>query len=198
MPSYSFVCASSKHPEGEDRKFVAVIHHIKDKPVDQTRCSCGGMAKRDFVADLNTVNFVGSTPISLASTGKGSLQHTAQFAFGKHRQNPDGSKDYNHTRFDNIKDLDRYANGANDLGPPKLDANGNPMRRPDGSVIRTGAKLVKFDKHKAPPVNRRPTVNVPSAWVDDREIGREGRTNNISLKAAGVNASRYHSPRRGK
>ncbi len=194
MPSFSFICRSKRHEDASTREFVAVIHLVKEKRVDQIQCpECGGLAKRDFVKDIATVGTVGSTPISMATTGPGSLSKTAEFAFGRFKENPDGSVDRNHTRFSTSGELERYVNGANNLGPPRIGPNGQPMRRPDGSMIRSGAKLVKYDAHRRPPINKKPRVNVPSAWVGDDVVNDAGQTRPMRMSAP-----RYVSPQRAK
>lgn len=194
MPSFTFNCVSKRHEDEETRQFVQVIHLVKEKRVDQIQCpECGGLAKRDLVADLKTINTVGSTPISHASSVPGTLSHAAKFAFGQFKQNPDGSVDRNHTRFSTSGELERYVNGANDLGPPKIGPNGQPMRRPDGSMIRTGAKLVKYDRHRRPPTNKKPRVNVPPAWVGGNDVDEAG-----SMRPIRISAPHYTSPERGK
>lgn len=175
---YSFICRSKRHENESTRKFVQSIH-LKDvnKRVDQIQCpECGGLARRDLVADLQTVSTVGSTPISHASSGKGTLAHATQFAFGRFKENPDGSVDRNHTRFSTTGELEKYVNGRNELGPPKLDDRGRRIMRPDGSFVREGKKLVKFDNNRRPPVNKRPVVTVPSAWVGDDVVAKAGPT----------------------
>lgn len=195
---YTMVCASKRHQDESTRTFEAFIHVAEGKRVDQCKCpECGGMAKRDLAADLKTIGIVGATPISLSTTGKGSLYHESKFAFGRFKQNPDGTVDTNHAPFRDSKELERFANGHNDLGPPKLDDSGNPIRRKDGSMVRTGAKLVKFDRHKAPPVSKKPRYDVPDAWVGDDVVQKAGRTNPISLRDANVSATRHRNPRRG-
>ncbi len=196
---YTFHCGSKRHEDDSSRTFESFINVKEGKRVDQIQCpECGGLAKRDLVTDLKTVSIVGGTPISLSTTGKGSMYETAKFSFGRFKKNPDGSEDRNHAAFRDSKELDRFANGHNDLGPPKLDDNGNPIRRKDGSMVRTGAKLIKFDKSRRPPVNKRPRMDVPDAWVGDDIVQKSGRTNPISLRDAQVPVTRYRSPARGK
>lgn len=197
---YTFLCQSKKHEDKTTRQFVYMVHRPPGKSVDQINCpDCGGLAKRDLVADLSTVNTVGSTPISHASSGPGTVAKTTEFAFGRFKKNPDGSVDQNHRPFKDTGELERYANGHNQLGPPKLDDSGNPIRRPDGSMVRTGAKLIQFDPHRRPPVNKRPRMDVPSAWVDSETATRTGAgAKPISFRDAGVPATRYKSPERGK
>lgn len=200
MPTYTFSCRSKRHEDAKTRQFTAHIHHDEGKRVDQCVCpECGGLAKRDLVADLATVNVNGLTPISHASTGKGTGAHESQFMAGRFKKNPDGSVDKNHRPFRDTGEMDAYVNGKNDLGPPQLDDNGNPRRRKDGSMIRTGAKLVRYSANRKPSrydVRKRNAVEVPNAWVDGETMSRSGATSPISLKSAGVNASRYKSPER--
>ena len=200
MPTYTFVCASSRHEDEKTRQFTNVIHHKEGKRVDQLACpECGGLARRDLVADLATVNVTGLTSISHASTGKGSGNYESRFMAGRFKKNPDGSVDKNHAAFRDTGEMERYVNGANDLGPPKLDDNGNPLRRRDGSMIRTGAKLVKFSANRKPSRYhvRKARVDVPDAWVDGETMTRmSAGSKPIRLSDAGVKPSHYRSPER--
>ena len=168
MPTYSFDCASPAHPVGRDRHFVVTINHSEGKRIDQYPCVvCGKTAKRDLVGDLASVNMVGATPISNSTTGKGSYAHTTEFAFGRHRKNPDGSVSKGERPFRDSGELDKYMNGQNDLGPPVLDDRGQPMRRKDGSVVRKGAKLFKYGANATPshPRNPKREMNFPDTSI---------------------------------
>lgn len=197
MPHFTFLCSSKRHEHASTRQFVTVINCVADKRVDQFKCpECGGLAKRDLVADLQTVSTVGSTPISHASTINGTLAHATQFAFGRFKENPDGSVDRNHTRFSTTGELERFVNGRNELGVPRVDDNGNPIRRPDGSLIRQGAKFVKFSNQKRPPINKKPRYVAPGfgGWVGNDDIQKVGPTpRNLQM-----DVPRYSSPQRGK
>ena len=143
------------------------------------------------------------TPISHASQGKGTVGHETAFGFGRFKTNPDGSKNLNHTRFGTTGELDRYVEGANDLGPPKVDDNGVPMRRPDGTMIREGAKLYKMARSASPPPpppKRRFVPPPDSGWVDEgtatkASSGHSGMSRE-SLKSADIPTYKHVSPKR--
>lgn len=150
-----------------------MVHHVPTKRIDNHPCVvCGRNAKRDLTGDLASVNLVGSTPISNSTTLPGSYAHTTQFAFGKNKVNPDGSVDGNHRPFRDSGELNKFLNGANELGKPALDDKGQPRRRPDGSVIRTGAKLFQYGPNATPSssgtkVHKR-EMNFPDTSIDAR------------------------------
>lgn len=176
MPTYCFHCASPDHPEGMDRDFVEMIHHIPKKgQISQYKCQCGAVAKRDLSKEIPTQSVVGLTPISV-SDSKHSLGKELSFAFGRFKKNPDGTEDRNHAAFRDTAELDAYMNGKNDLGPPVLKDNGEPLRRPDGSIVRRGAKLFKYGPNATPSRSgvRKQRPNVPSAWTDEATIDRSG------------------------
>ena len=182
MPTYEFSCPGREH-KGE-RDFTRTFHQMPERVIDKIECTqdgCGAVARRRFDKEIPTQAVIGMTPISHATTLKGSPAHEAEIAFGKFRKNPDGSVDKNHRPFDTTGDLNRFMNGANDLGKPKIDQRtGDVLRRSDGSVVRNGAKLVKYDSQQAPSRNdvrktssRRGGVYrmgpVQTGWTDSRE-----------------------------
>lgn len=174
---YCFHCGSPDHPEGVDRDFVQAIHHIPKKgAISQYNCVCGAVAKRDLAKEIPSQSVIGATPISHSTTGKGSIAHEVEFMAGKFKTNPDGSIDKNHRPFRDTGELNAYMNGMNDLGPPVLDDNGNPKRRKDGSIIRTGAKLFKYPKGAQPSRSgvRKARPRVPNAWTDEGTMNRSG------------------------
>ena len=195
-PSYSFICGAKSHPADEDRKFVEVIEHKSNKRIDQSRCSCGGVAKRDLVGDLASVNMTGATPISHATTGPGSVAKSVEFMAGQFKTNPDGSVDKNHRPFRDTGELNRYMNGENELGKPKTDDSGNPIRRSDGSIVRDGAKLFKYGVNDTPSRSaaRSSRPSYPDAWVGENDGAGAGGG---AFKQLG-NAKTYKSPKRGR
>lgn len=150
MPTYLFACASSRHPEGQPREFTRMIHHVPVKVITQYKCACGALAKRNMVAEIQSQHVIGLTPISHSTTGDGSLAKEVEFVAGRFRRNPDGSADRNHRPFRDSGELNAYMNGRNELGDPVLNDHGTPMRRPDGSIVRRGAKLVKYSANATP------------------------------------------------
>lgn len=182
MPMYEFTCPGREH-QG-DRDFQKVFHTVPKNVIDKCECiqeGCGAVARRRFDKEIPTQAIVGMTPISHASTIPGSPAHTTEMAFGKFKTNPDGTVDKNHRPFDTTGDLDRFMNGANDLGKPKIDQRtGQPLRRSDGSIIRDGAKLVKYGANSTPSrTDARKRSNrrggeyrlgpVSTGWTTDRE-----------------------------
>lgn len=169
---YEFSCPGRDHKG--DRDFSKIMHGIPPKVVvNQIDCpECGATAKRRFDKEIPTQSVVGMTPISNSTTTPGSFQRTVQRAFGSYQKNPDGSVDPNHAAFRDSGELDRFMNGANQLGKPKIDQRtGQPLRRKDGSVIREGAKIFKYDRSATPSrddVRRRPRPSRNIDWVDDR------------------------------
>lgn len=152
MPTYVFTCKGREHT-GE-RDFERTFHSLPKNVIDKVDCSvpgCGAVAKRRFDLEIPTQSIIGIKPLSHASTTPGNVAHTAELAFGKFRQNPDGTVDKNHRPFDSTGDMDKFINGANDLGKPKINQRtGEPLRRQDGSIVREGAKLVKLGPGAAP------------------------------------------------
>lgn len=179
MPRYSFNCRSADHLEKRHgaREFERVIQHGEGKRIDQCSCECGATAKRDFAKDIQTVAPIGLTPIAHSSRGKGTLAHETEFAFGRFKENQDGSSDKNHRPFRDSGELERYMNGANNLGPPVCDDNGNPIRRADGTMVRSGAKLFKYGPNATPsqdgvrkrPFRPDPRIVVDAGWGGERE-----------------------------
>jgi len=170
MPTYCFHCASADHPDGEPRDFEVAIHHVPTKVIQQYKCRCGGLAKRDLAKEIPTIGQVGLTPIR-PSDSKHSIGNELQCAFGKFKVNPDGSQDTNHAPFRDTGELARYMDGGNDIGEPVIKDNGQPLRRPDGSIVRRGAKLFKYGPNATPSrdgIGRRFTV--PDAWTDVRGV----------------------------
>ena len=184
---YEFTCPGREH-QG-DRDFSKIMHGAPPaKVVNQIGCpqpGCGAVAKRRFDKEIPTQSVVGLTPISHSTTGKGSLQNTIGKAFGEFQKNPDGSIDRNHAAFRDTGDLNKFMNGSNDLGKPKIDQRtGQPLRRKDGSVIREGAKFFQYGKNDAPSrndVRRKPRRDKSVEWVDDRSAKDFPDTNSKSL-----------------
>ena len=179
---YEFTCPGREH-QG-DRDFTRVFHHVPKYVIDKCECiqeGCGAVARRRFDKEIPTQSVVGITAISHASTIPGSVAHTTEVAFGKFRKNPDGTVDRNHRPFDNTGELDRFLNGANDLGKPKLNQKtGEPLRKADGSIVREGAKLIKYGAGATPSrdnVVRKSTRKggeyrmgaVSTGWATERE-----------------------------
>ena len=162
---YCFRCPDSDHdalrhgPVDFEKSFSGIPKGI----VQQVACACGAIAKRDFSREIPTQNTIGSTPIAV-SDSKHSIGGQIKFAFGRFRKNPDGSVDKNHAAFDSTGDLEKFMNGANDLGPPVLDNDGNAIRERirdkkgnvhEGRVTqRRGAKLIKYGRNDGPPRNK--------------------------------------------
>jgi hypothetical protein len=158
MPTYCFACEDCSH------KFVKIFHGYPSSAVLKTACEkCKKPAKRDFTPEIKSQSIVGQTPIR-PSTSKFSVGRETEFGFGRFKRNPDGSVDKNHSPFGNTAELDRFMNGANDLGGPVIDDNGEALRvgarnpktgevRHDLGRIkeRRGAKLFKYGKNDSPP-----------------------------------------------
>ena len=158
MPTYCFACPECKH------EFVKIFHGYPSSAVLQTSCEkCKKPAKRNFETEIKSQNVVGLTPIR-PSDSKFSVGRETQYAFGKFKERPDGKVDKNHSPFGNTAELDKFMNGANNLGPPVIGDDGNPIRT--GTVNpktgqrdmtqgrikqRKGAKLFKYDKNYEPP-----------------------------------------------
>ena len=169
---YTFICKSPDHPADKDRSFVVTIHHLPTKRIDNYPCVvCGRNARRDLMGDLASVNLVGSTPISNSTTIKGSYANTTEFAFGRHKTNPDGSADTNHRPFRDSGELNKFMNGGNQLGKPVLNDKGEPVRRKDGSIVRRGVKLFQYGANATPTHSapRRRDVNYPSTSISARQ-----------------------------
>lgn len=149
---YIFDCPGLDH-HGE-RRFEKFFHGVpKGNPVTQTECpqdGCGAVAKRRWDEEMKSQAVTGLTPISHATTVKGSIAHDLKFAFGDLKENPDGTVDRNHTPFRDSGELDRFLGGKNNLGPRVVDDNGNPLRDSKGNYVHKGAKLIKYGKNDAP------------------------------------------------
>lgn len=173
MPRYSFRCESKRHPDSMPREFEQTFTFKNAaKVVDQCKCGCGAIAKRDLAKDLPSVATSGMTPIQV-SDSKFSVANEIKFAAGQFKQNPDGTTDKNHAPFRDTGELQRWMNGANDMGDPVLKDDGKPLRRKDGTIVRQGAKLFKYGKSAQPSrqdvPKRRPRV--PGVWIDEKKAG---------------------------
>lgn len=177
---YVFKCVSKDHQDESTRRFEEFVHGIpKDKVVNTIPCKeCGGLAKRDFADEIKTQAVVGLTPISHATTVKGSLFHDTKFAFGEVQKNPDGTEDKNHPRFRDSGELQRYMDGANTLGDPVLNDRGEPVKNKEGVMLRRGAKLFKYAKGATPSKDGVSYKPAPKAarWVSDREASSFGNS----------------------
>ncbi len=146
---YVFECPGREH-EGE-RVFEKFIHAVPKLIVTKTECACGAVAKRRLDKEIPTQALVGQTQISHSTTVKGSVAHELEYAFGKVKENPDGSVDPNHRPFTTTGELERFMSGANNLGPRVLDQRtGEPLKDAKGNYVHGGAKLVKLSKGDAP------------------------------------------------
>lgn len=146
MAQYMFRCGTCKE-NGEPLTFALFVTSIPKKVKLDSECAeCGGRAARAFDLEIPTQSIVGLTPISKSTTGPGSLYNDVKFAFGEHSK-----EDPNQAPFRDSGQLDAFLNGANDFGAPKIDQRtGKPLKRPDGSTIRNGAKLIKYDRNATP------------------------------------------------
>jgi len=183
MPCYVFSCEGREH-QG-DRIFEKFMPTYPDIVIDKTECECGAVAKRRFDKEIPTQAVIGLTQISHATTTKGSVAADLSFAFGDMKVNPDGTKDPNHRPFTNTGELDKFLNGANNLGVPKISqTNGKPLMKKDGTYIREGAKIVKLGPGAAPSktdVRRFKPKYKNVDWVSPREA-KDFNTNSSSLK----------------
>lgn len=210
MPRYSFECKSPDHDAMRHgpAAFEGFIQHSANKRVDQTRCGCGAIAKRDLAKDLPTIGVVGMTPISHSTTIKGSLAHETEFLAGQFKVLPDGSVDRNHRAFRDSGELQKYMNGQNDLGTPSVDDNGRVRRRRDGSVIREGAKLFKYGPNATPSrdgIRKRAFVPprnivIDSGWGDENAIRSKasggGTMHREDFSRVEIPTQKYVSPER--
>ena len=202
MPRYTFRCESPVHAEEQHgaRSFECVIQHREGKRIDQSRCPCGGIAKRDFLADAATVGVVGMVPIR-PNDSKFAIGRELEYSFGRFKRDPDGKEDKNHSPFRDTGEMSRFMAGANDLGNPKLDEYGLPIRRRDGSVVRDGAKLFKYGSNATPSIDRvrkgkfRPPASiVPSfGWGREESVGRESAG---AVSYPDFKAPRHRNPER--
>lgn len=206
---YCFKCVTPEHPADKPREFEAIVHHVPKKIVNQYPCpECGGLGKRDLAKEIPTQSLVGVQSISTSTTVKGSIYDEIKFAFGRRKQNPDGSIDKNHAAFRDTGELNKFMNGQNDLGEPVLDERGNPMRRQDGSMVRRGAKLVKLNPNATPSRSdirrsRPPVPDASESWVGEdaiRDVGVKSSSLGYSSDGKEIKTAdmpKYHSPQRG-
>lgn len=144
---YCFRCPVCKE-EDKPLEFSIFLSTMPKNVIQERKCSggCGGMAKRAFDLEIPTQSVVGLTPISKSTTVNGSLYNAVKFAFGEHDE-----KDQSQVPFRDSGELQKFMDGHNDLGKPSIDQRtGEVRRRPDGSVIREGAKLIKYDRAATP------------------------------------------------
>ncbi len=163
MAQYMFRCGSCKDEAGKALEFSIFLSSIPKKVKKDAECSeCGGRAARAFDLEIPTQAVVGVTPISLSTTTPGSVYNTVKHAFGS-RSEADPSK----APFQDTGELKKFLDGANDFGPPCIDQRtGKPRKRPDGSVIRQGAKIIQHDRNATPSrddVRKRP-VSKLARW----------------------------------
>jgi len=160
MPQYMFRCPTCHDAEtGKPLEFAVFRSTVPKKVVKDTECNeCGGRAARALDLEIPSQAVVGMTPISKSTTVPGSMYNTVKFAFGEHDQ-----RDPNQAPFRDSGELQKFLDGNNDLGKPSIDQRtGLPRRRPDGSIIRQGAKLFKYDRNATPSrddVRKRPAQN---------------------------------------
>jgi hypothetical protein len=146
---YVFECKGREH-EGE-RVFEKVVHFVGKNVINQVDCKCGAVAQRRFDKEIPTQALVGCKPISHASSVKGTVAKEVEYAFGQFKKNPDGTFDKNHRPFADTGELNKFLNGANEYGKPKINqSTGQPLRRKDGSVVREGTKLFKYGPNDTP------------------------------------------------
>ena len=160
MPAYCFRCPSCKDGEGKDLTFTVFLSSVPKAVKKDSECTeCGGRAARAFDLEIPTQAVIGVTPISLSTTTPGSVYHTVKHAFGE-RSEADPSQ----APFRDTGELKKFLEGANDFGKPSIDQRtGQPRRRPDGSIIRTGAKIIQHDKNATPSrddVRKRPVSKI--------------------------------------
>ena len=192
MPQYCFVCRSTNHKGEDSRHFVAFVHldpqQLKHgKNVEQYLCpTCGDYADRDLAGEIPSQQLVGLTPISEATSGKGSLYRETAFAFG----NAQGK-----AAFRDSGEMNKFLNGHNNLGPPEVSDNGEPLRDKQGNFIRKGEKFVKYDRQATPRRTApKPNPNVERAFVDYSELQKAGVVTS-SRPATAVPGVRYTVPR---
>lgn len=180
---YVFECIGREH-EGE-RIFEKFVHTVPKLVIDKTECECGAVARRRIDKEIPTQSLIGQTQISHSSTVKGTVANDLKFAFGEVKQNPDGSVDPNHRPFTTTGELDKFMNGANNLGPRVLDDNGNPRRDSRGNYVHGSAKLVKLDPSCGPSrtdVRKGPRKFKNAAHVSGKEANAFRNTNSTSLR----------------
>ena len=168
MPQYVFRCPTCKE-DGNPLTFSVFMSSVPVKIKKDTECSqCGGRAVRAFDMEIPTQAVVGLTPISKSTTVPGSMYHDVKFAFGEHHK-----EDPNQAPFRDSGELNAFMNGNNDFGKPKIDQRtGKPLKRADGSTIREGAKLIKYDRNATP---SRDDVRRKKAVRSARWRGGEGK-----------------------
>lgn len=160
MPQYMFRCKTCLDPEtGKPLEFAIFTSSVPAKVKKDSECAeCGERAPRALDLEIPSQSVVGLTPISKSTTVPGSMYNAVKFAFGENNQ-----QDPNQSPFRDSGELTAFMNGKNDLGKPKIDQRtGKPLRRPDGSIIRDGAKLIKYDKGATPSrddVRKKPAQN---------------------------------------
>jgi hypothetical protein len=183
MPCYVFSCEGLDH-KGE-RVFEKFMHSYPDLVIDKTECPCGAVAKRRFDKEIPTQAVLGLTQISKSTTGKGSVAADLKFSFGESRVNPDGTIDHAHTPFENTGELEKFLKGKNNLGKPKISqTTGKPLMKKDGTYIREGAELIRYDKNASPSktdARRFKPKHKGIDWVSGREA-KDFQTNSNSLK----------------
>lgn len=170
MPQYIFRCPSCKDENGDPSVITIFKTTVPKDVIRETTCSdCGGKAPRAFDLEIPSQAVIGLTPISKSTTVPGSLYNTVKHAFGAHDEN-----DPNQAPFRDSGELEKFLNGNNDLGKPSIDQRtGKVRRRPDGSVIRNGAKLIKYDRNATPSKDNYVRQRGPSKSA--RWRGGEGR-----------------------
>ncbi len=168
MPQYMFRCPTCKE-DGQPLTFAVFLTSVPAKVKKDAECAeCGGRAARAFDLEIPTQSIVGLTPVSKSTTGPGSLYNTVKYAFGEH-----GKDDPNQAPFRDSGELNSFLEGANDLGKPKIDQRtGKPLKRPDGSTVREGLKLIKYDRNATP---SRDGVRKKPASKNARWRGGEGK-----------------------
>jgi hypothetical protein len=188
---YVFECVSPDHENAESRVFDQIVHGIPvGKIVSQYACpECGGISKRRIDKELPTQSIVGLKPVSHSSTGKGSLFNETSMAFGRFEKNADGSDNMSKPRFRDSGELQKFMDGKNELGDPIVKDNGEPLKRPDGTMVRRGAKLFKYGNNASPSkdgVRKAPTNRRGAKWVGDQGAKAYGATDARSImKRAG-------------
>lgn len=147
MPAYVFRCEKCKGEDGGPLVFTLFLSTVPKKVKQDAECSeCGERAARAFDLEIPTQAVVGLTPISKSTTISGSMYNTVKYAFGEH-----DSEDPSKAPFRDSGELQRFLDGNNELGKPCIDQRtGQVRRRPDGSIIRQGAKLIQYDKNATP------------------------------------------------
>lgn len=163
MPAYLFRCGTCKDEAKKPLTFTIFLSSVPKKIVQEAGCDgCGGKAKRAFDLEIPTQAVVGLTPISKSTTVPGSVYNSVKRAFGEN-----STEDPNQAPFRDTGELNAFLNGKNDFGKPSIDQRtGLPRRRQDGTIIREGAKLIKYDKGATPSRDdvRRRSVSKAARW----------------------------------